>query len=347
LPDVSSISSWMVNVVSEPEFRNVSITSPIVENEVAVLTGEVANIGGRGFALEVDWGDGSPIESFSFAAGTVEFSLTHCYLDDNPGGTSSDNYTIDLHLRQDGIADIEAVTVTVNNLAPTAGLTGETFGIPGHIMSFEGSFSDPGTLDTHTSSWEIRNSSHVLAAAGSGTTWEFTPVKPDTYTVKFIVNDDDGGSDIAFLEVRVGTFILEPCQDDPEKYILGIFGSEGRDRIRIRWRSGSRQYIVKIRSLDSDTVEKFFVDEALCKIIVYGRAGDDTVRISAKVNVNAIIYGGSGNDRLYGGKGNDRLCGGRGHDRLFGGFGKDRLKGGSGNDLLVHGFGLHHCRKKR
>jgi Ca2+-binding RTX toxin-like protein len=355
LPDTLSVSFWTVNVVFEPDFRNVAITSPIVENADALLTGEVANTGGRWFALMVDWGDGSPVQSYSYAAGVVAFKLTHRYLDDSPSGTTSDNYTVTLLLSQGAFADIEVVTVTVQNIAPTASLAGKTSGIPGQIMSFEGTYTDPGPLDTHIACWEIRNSSNVLVAAGTGTAWEFTPEKRDNYTVKFTVKDDDGGSDTTCLEVRVGAWILKPCQEEPEKYILSIFGSDGRDRISIRWQACRRQYVVTIRALDTDVVEKFFVDEALCKIIVYGGAGDDTIRISNKVDVDAIIYGGlgndciyggSGNDRLYGGDGDDWLFGGRGNDRLFGGFGRDRLKDGPGNDFLVHGFGHHHCLKK-
>ena len=51
--------------------------------------------------FDVDWGDGSPVQTFSYAAGTASFSEDHRYLDDNPSGTSLDIYTVALTLTDD------------------------------------------------------------------------------------------------------------------------------------------------------------------------------------------------------------------------------------------------------
>ena len=57
--------------------------------------------------------------------------------------------------------------------------------------------------------------------------------------------------------------------------------------------------------------------------LLYGRAGNDR------------LLGWAGDDELYGGAGNDRLEGHLGRDLLTGGADDDRLYGGNGNDRLV------------
>ena len=52
-----------------------------------------------------------------------------------------------------------------------------------------------------------------------------------------------------------------------------------------------------------------------------------------------IIRGGQGKDKLFGGDGDDDIDGGEGDDEVFGGNGKDKLKGGNGKDKLFGGDG--------
>src|SRR5262249_12144335 len=72
-------------------------------------------------------------------------------------------------------------------------------------------------------------------------------------------------------------------------------------------------------------------------------AGNDQVRISESIAIDAILFGGSGNDVLNGGGGNnlligggnDVLRGGRGRNVEIGGPGSDELHGGPRSDLLI------------
>lgn len=70
-------------------------------------------------------------------------------------------------------------------------------------------------------------------------------------------------------------------------------------------------------------------------------AGDDTVTLASNLAVNAILFGGAGNDKLTGGAGDDRLYGGAGTNTLAGGAGNDVLVtvGGNGNNTLTGGPG--------
>jgi Ca2+-binding RTX toxin-like protein len=63
--------------------------------------------------------------------------------------------------------------------------------------------------------------------------------------------------------------------------------------------------------------------------------------------VEAVLYGGPGDDRLKGGggrtilvgcEGDDELLGGNQGDLMIGGTGADRLVGGNGTDILVAGI---------
>jgi hypothetical protein len=78
-----------------PTLSNLSITPMILENGVATLTGTITDPGTLDdLTLTVDWGEGVP-EMFSFTntpGGTVNFTVTHQYLDDNPTATPQDDY---------------------------------------------------------------------------------------------------------------------------------------------------------------------------------------------------------------------------------------------------------------
>ncbi len=65
--------------------------------------------------------------------------------------------------------------------------------------------------------------------------------------------------------------------------------------------------------------------------------GIDPEDRSQRANVDLVIRGGDGNDRLFGGAGNDRIDGGAGADVIRGGGGNDQIEGGTGDDWLAGG----------
>jgi hypothetical protein len=84
-------------------------------------------------------------------------------------------------------------------------------------------------------------------------------------------------------------------------------------------------------------------------LIVYGYAGNDTIRLTGGLTVPALVFGGDGNDTLdvggasannvlVGGAGTDVLTGGGGRDLLIGGLGADTAHGGGGDDILIGGY---------
>src|SRR5262249_33751588 len=99
----------------------------------------------------INWGDGSANTTVSLAANVLSFSnVSHQYLD-NPAGGSS--YTISVTVtHKDNGSDSGSTAVTVNHVAPTKVQPSLTTSIINYtnLTPLSGSFTDPGTLDTHT-----------------------------------------------------------------------------------------------------------------------------------------------------------------------------------------------------
>lgn len=115
----SDIDSVTVFVTNQPPQAEISIVSPINENELTTLSGTLSDAGiYDSYVLQVSWGDGIS-DTFNYSAGTSVFTENHIYVDDVPSGTASDLYTITLNLSDDdGGVFTTTKSVLVNNLPP-------------------------------------------------------------------------------------------------------------------------------------------------------------------------------------------------------------------------------------
>jgi hypothetical protein len=143
----------------------------------------------------VNWGDGT---SDTY---TTSGAKTHVYAD----GPATRAITVDL-IDEDGTHTnrANALSVTVNNVAPTVTLTGPPTGsiyAIGTPVTFTGQFTDAGTLDTHTAQWIFDTTAvegTVSESNGSGSvSATYTFSAPGVYAVKLIVRDNDNGEGVA------------------------------------------------------------------------------------------------------------------------------------------------------
>src|SRR4029450_7761992 len=89
------------------------------------------------------------------------------------------------------------------------------------------------------------------------------------------------------------------------------------------------QPVPEIMRVDHNGTTEEFKTANVKTIFLAVRKGNDLV-ILGRRTVDAVIYGGTGNDSLSAGRGNDTIYGDAGDDYLFGGDGDDELHGGDG-----------------
>src|SRR5262249_47142166 len=169
-------------------------------------------------------------------------SASHQYLDDNPSGTGSDVYPISVTVTDDDAgAGSASTSVTVNNVAPAVtAVTGPTPspGVRGQTLSFGGAFTDVGTQDTHTASFDWGDGSSSPAALsesnGSGSvSASHVYTATGTYTVTLTVQDDDGGVHATSETVTIVAVALQDDPDEPGMTALAVGGTLGDDVVTL------------------------------------------------------------------------------------------------------------------
>lgn len=174
------------------------------EGNVLLFNGTFTDPGCDSWTYEWDFGDGSVV------ADTL--TPTHAYGDNGV-------YTITLTVTDDdGGVGVDTLTVTVYNVPPTADIDemiqpNSQFILPiVHTLTFNGSFTDPGWLDTHTSDWDFGDGTIISGIlteennppdATGTTTADHIYSHPGTYTVTLTITDDDGDIGADTMEVTV------------------------------------------------------------------------------------------------------------------------------------------------
>jgi PKD domain/FG-GAP-like repeat len=183
---------------------NVQITSPITEGDTAHLTGNV-NSTCSASQLTVTWGDGSPDQQAT-GPGQGTFDIPHLYKDDNPPGQPDvDTVTVTMSTPC-GDADQASTRVTVNNAPPEI----QTFEVhargPRQTTSLDGTFTDPGVLDSFTVTIDWGDGTPVdrrLLPAIQKIRDHHVYESTGQYRVDLTVQDEDGGQDSASADIDV------------------------------------------------------------------------------------------------------------------------------------------------
>ncbi len=205
----------------------VTLTQPaaINENDTATLNGSFADPGTLDtHTVLIDWGDAAAKTTLNLAAGILSFNASHQYLDDNPTGTPSDSYPINVTVTdKDGGSGSASSSVTVNNVAPAITSFAGTDSLIGPLAfassTFITNFTDPGAQDTWTASFTYPDGSPTQQvnsfASGQQITHQFAAAGCNK-AVSATVADDDTGSATATTTVNVGTgAFLPPMTNQP------------------------------------------------------------------------------------------------------------------------------------
>jgi Ca2+-binding RTX toxin-like protein len=153
--------------------------------------------------------------------GEHDVTGTHQYLDDNPTGTPSDDYTIHVTVEDnDGDADSGSLTLTVLNVAPILSEISASNAVENGVSTLRGTITDPGTLDAFelVVDWGDGSTSEVFSYPAGRTSFseihQYLDDNPsgtaaDQYNITVSVIDDDGGEDSAGTTLTVSNLAPE------------------------------------------------------------------------------------------------------------------------------------------
>ena len=184
---------------SAPRRRSTAPPGSSLEGTLINLTSDVTQ-SSCGGAATYAWSVTKNGDLFASAA-TEDFSFTP---DDNGA------YEVTLTVTDGGGSDADVQSITVNNVDPVAeAIAGPTQGVRSQTLSFSSSVTDAGSADTHTTSWQVLDSTSAVVASGSGLSFDFTPTANGAYSVEFTVTDDDLADHTVSQALNVTTTLLQ------------------------------------------------------------------------------------------------------------------------------------------
>ncbi len=257
----------------------------------------------------------------------------------------------------------DSTTVTVNNLAPTAAITGTTDIYRGEEVIFtltatDASPVDQGGLFDFEIDWDGNGTfDETIVGVPSGTTVQHSfPAATPSNTLRIRSTDKDGAtSDISELSVSISPHVLRDDGFGNTDLIWG--GTNLLDSVYVLGGGSSVSLFVQFEGLQFVNRLDFFGPAVTGKIILHGYGFSDVLIGEFSTHHVVEIHGGDGDDVIVGGflgdelfgdggndvilggtqftDGDDMLFGGQGKDTIFGHLGADTLDGGGGEDLLI------------
>jgi PKD repeat protein len=214
LSTTATFSVAVTGVAPTAAINSATFTSAASGLSAGTLTTAVPSSSPEGTKLTLNGSASSPSAADNVAGFTYSWTVTKNGNAFGGGSGPTVSFTPDdegtfvatLQATDDGgMTGTTSVTIVGANVAPTAQITNTTWQLPQFLVAnesvtFAGTFSDPGALDTHTETWNLGDGT---TAAGLSTTHSYTTA--GTYTVTLTVADDDGGVGTASTKVTVQT----------------------------------------------------------------------------------------------------------------------------------------------
>jgi hypothetical protein len=221
---------------------NVTISSPINEGDTATLDGEIVDgNAGDGITFTVDWGDG---HSETFEKSVGPFALTHTYVDDQPAGSPTEEYSVTYSANDHrfGVANGSQL-VKVNNVNPIVSDLAVTPApvTLGNEITLSANYTDPGYHGSGSDEqlnviviWGDGQNQTVTTTGAPGSISETHKyAAAGAYTTKVQVTDNDGGFTLATIDVVVAP---PPAPAAPTDLRVDFIAA---NRIQIVWKDNS------------------------------------------------------------------------------------------------------------
>jgi autotransporter-associated beta strand protein len=251
-----------------------------------------------------------------------------------------------LHVRvtSPGGTSTATTQLTVQNVAPTAYISGSTSGYRGETLSFLLAAEDPSPDDmlanvTYRIDWDGNGTvDEMVIGSASGVSVTHAYASSAGRTIRVTATDQDGGQSAATTAaINVTDYVLRGDGMGHLDLIWG--GTPGLDATFFLTGGGNSVIILTQFENTAPLSKNVLVPGVTGKVIAHAYGFDDVIVAEFLVGKRISISGGGGNDTLVGGFLGDTLDGGDGHDLLLGGTqisdGGDLLLGGSGDDVLI------------
>ena len=233
--------------------------------------------------------------------------------------------------------------ITGSNSPPSVTIGGPSFGLVGEVASFTFTVTDLDPIDANAPfnlvvNWGDGTQSIVTIPAGSNSIvlpHTFSTVSPSgQFAISATALDSRGligPADTASFTATGWSVMPDPLHAG--QTILIVVGSHLSDKIQIK-EACHDDIKISIRERESHVRIRGRVDGDVDRLMIFGLGGNDEIKLDDDIEIDAMIWGGDGNDKISGGEGNDIIWGGNGDDVIDGGEGRDIIIGGSGADRL-------------
>lgn len=265
--------------------------------------------------------------------------------------------------------DSPAVTLTLTNAPPTAGISVAAAGVRGESIPFIFTATDPSSVDrasnfTYQVDWNNDGMVDLTQAGGTTLNVSYAYTQSGSYTPRVRVTDKDGGiSGWASTSINItrSRTVLNASTGLIDLYVGGTTQADFMVVAPTNFfePQGSPTTIsVSDFANPSEGVDTY--TSVTGRIIATMQAGDD-IFVTVNLDRPEILDGGDGNDTLFGsifadtisgGNGDDALVGSNdsssigdllqgedGDDFIFASDGPNTINGGMGSDVVIGGIG--------